>query len=94
MTEKSIKEQIIGLFKDGALSVFKVVSKLIIEFMQENPFIVVGLVVGLLFGSWISGFIDWIPLIGSLFSFMITLVSGVIGGILAYKIKKGSLSVK
>ncbi len=91
MAEKVIKKLLIELLKYGVFPVFKVVSKLTVEFMKKNPFVTMGLVVGLLFGSWVSGLIDWIPLIGSLFSFMITSVFGVSGGILAYKIKRGSL---
>ncbi len=91
MTEKVIKKLLIELLKYGVFPVFKAASNLTVEFMKKNPFVTIGLVVGLLFGSWVSGLIDWIPLIGSLFSFMITSVFGVSGGVLAYKIKKGSL---
>ena len=76
------------LFKYGLIPVFKVTYELIINYFKNNKFIAGGLIIGLLFGSWLSSFLNWIPLLGNIIGLILTMVSGIIGIYIAYLIKK------
>lgn len=58
------------------------------NFVLKNPIFVVFVLIGLIIGNYLSFIVSWIPLIGGLFSFMFSLIGGVAGGYVYYKLKK------
>jgi hypothetical protein len=55
-----------------------------INIIKNNPIIVIGVVVGWYIGSFFANIVDWIPLIGGIFGFMVTLVFAIGGSIGVY----------
>lgn len=66
---------------------FKKIFESIIEKTKEEPIIVLGVIMGVLFATWLSGIISWIPLLGSLVTFMLQFIFAFLGGFIAYKLK-------
>jgi ABC-type lipoprotein release transport system permease subunit len=88
MTEIMIKEMILKLFKQGLVPVLKVFYELIISYLKNNKPIALGLGLGLLFGSWLSSFFNWIPLFGNIIGLILTILGGIVGIYITYLIKK------
>jgi uncharacterized protein YacL len=65
----------------------KIMTDKIIDLIKKEPTIWVGFIVGVLFGTWISSIVSWIPLIGTLIAFMSQLIFGVLGGLISLKLK-------
>ena len=62
--------------------------ELIISYLKNNKPIALGLSVGLLFGSWLSSFFNWIPLLGNIIGLILTILGGIVGIYITYLIKK------
>lgn len=88
MTETIIKEMILTLLRYGLIPVLKVFYELIISYFKNNKPIALGLGVGLLFGSWLSSFFNWIPLLGNIIGLILTILGGIVGIYITYLIKK------
>ena len=58
--------------------------------ITDNPWIVVGSVIGFFIGNLFAKIVNWIPLLGGIFGFMVTMFFVVGGGLLAYKIKQNN----
>jgi len=58
------------------------------NYLKSNPFLIVFFIIGVVIGNYISFIVNWIPIIGGLFSFTFSLIGGIIGAYLYYKLKR------
>ena len=57
------------------------------KLLTKEPIIILGVIIGILFATWLSGIVSWIPLLGTLVAFALQSIFAVLGGFIAYKIK-------
>ena len=57
------------------------------KIIEKEPIIILGVIVGVLFATWLSSIVSWIPLIGTLVAFALQSIFAVLCGFIAYKIK-------
>lgn len=58
------------------------------KYIKNFAIIFAGSIVGILFGTWLSIVVSWIPLLGGFLKIALQIVFALAGGFLTYKIKK------